>query len=172
MKFNHKKIIIILAVVITTVVIVVAWRYPFGVRSYKGIILGMNTFEKAGESTGWAPPDDHVPISSFYVRAFGDESFCIGAMCGIGGYFIDCLGGWISAYRQAQMLDGNIDLSIADVASGKERVITIADANGKIVGIYPGSRVRNLPFILRNHRDLIDVERWQICSDILPRWWK
>jgi len=171
MKVIYIKIVIILAMTIA-IATFVTWHYPFGVKSYKGITFGMDTFEKAGESTGWASPDDRVPTSSFYVRAFGDESFCIGSMCGIGGYFVDCLGGWISAYRQAQMLDDSIDLSIEDVASGKELVVTVANANGKIVGIYPGARVRNLPYILRNHRDLIDVEKWQMCSNILPRWWK
>ena len=49
---------------------VVFWqKYPLGVRQYKTIILGMPAAEKAGDSTGWAPP---------YNRVFEESEFlCI-----------------------------------------------------------------------------------------------
>ena len=80
---------------------IIAWqKYPFGVKQYKTIVLGMQAAESAGSYTGWAPPYDTVPESNFYVYALGDESMCIGSDCGMGGYFVDCLGGWLSGYKK------------------------------------------------------------------------
>ena len=46
---------------------VVFWqKYPLEVRQYKTIILGMPAAEKAGDSTGWAPP---------YNRVFEESKF-------------------------------------------------------------------------------------------------
>lgn len=159
-------------VVILVIVVMVSWHYPFGVSQYKGITLGMDAHEKGGDGTVWAPPDDKVLLSDFYVYALGDQSLCIGAMCGVGGYFVECLNGWISGGRQLASKEDYYDLDIGDVMDRKERVITVADANGKVVGIYPGAYIRNLPYILGNHRDLVDKKTFKICSDILPSRWK
>ena len=80
---------------------VVFWqKYPLGVRQYKTIILGMPAAEKAGDSTGWAPPYNRVfEESKFFVYSLGDETMCISDDCGIGGYFVGCLGGWISGIK-------------------------------------------------------------------------
>ncbi len=173
MRRTRPIIIIIsfLALIIVGVVVAL-WRYPFRVDKYKDIVLGMDALEKAGDSTGWAPPDDIVPNANFYIFAFGDESFCISAGCGIGGYFVECLGGWISGYRQMGWLENDFGLDSSAVETGKEKVVMVANANAKIVGIYPGARIRNLPYILRNHRDLADAEMFKKCSDILPSRWR
>lgn len=129
----------------------------------------MAAAEKAGDSTGWAPPYNWVPEESeFFVYSLGDESMCIGSSCGIGGYFVECLGGWISGYHIAgDTFD--YGLNDKDINSGKEKIITIANKEAKIVGIYPGARIRNLPYIMRNHRDLVSDEVFDGCSDLLPQ---
>lgn len=153
---------------------VVVWqKYPFGVKHYKTISLGMPAAEKVGDSTGWAPPYNRVPEESkFYIYSLGDEAMCIRSSCGMGGYFIECLGGWISGYNY--IAGDTIDYGLNDEAinNGKEKVITIADKDGKIVGIYPGARIKNLPYIMRNHRELVPDDVFENCSESLPTRWK
>jgi len=164
-------LLVFLVIIFITVGITIWGKYPFGVKHYKTISLGMAAAEKNGDSTGWAPPYDQVPEESvFFVYSLGDETMCIGSDCGIGGYFVECLGGWISGYHIA---GDTFDYGLDDAAinSGKEKIITIADKAGKIVGIYPGARIRNLPYILRNHRNLVPEDVFKACSDLLPRRW-
>src|SRR3989338_10705894 len=76
------------------------WQhYPFGVTQYKTIALGMPAAEGAHTPTVWAPPYRTVPESDFYVYALGDEPMCIGSSCGMGGYFVECLGGGVFRYK-------------------------------------------------------------------------
>lgn len=159
------------AIIIMILGVMIWQRYPFGVRQYKTITLGMQAAEKAGDTTGWAPPDDRVPESDFYVYALGDEAMCIGSSCGIGGYFVRCLGGWISGYKGIGDI-ADYGLREAGVDINKQKVITIADKRAKIVGIYPGASIRSLPYIMRNHRDLIPENTFIHCSALLPQRWK
>jgi len=148
------------------------WQhYPFGVTQYKTIALGMPAAEGAHTPTVWAPPYRTVPESDFYVYALGDEHMCIGSSCGMGGYSVECLGGWLSGYK---VITEEFDYGLrgAGVDVEKQKIITVADKNAKIVGIYPGARIRNLPFIMRNHRDLVPKDTFQHCSALLPRRWK
>lgn len=171
--FSKKfKILFVFLIMLFIAIGLFIWqRYPFGVKKYKTITLGMPAAEKAGDHIIWAPPYDRVPEeSAFFVYSLGDEPLCIRSDCGMGGYFVECLGGWISGYKIA---GDTISYGLNDEAinSGKEKVITIADKDGKIVGIYPGARIRNLPYILRNHRDLVSDDIFEGCSDLLPRRW-
>lgn len=147
-------------------------KYPFGVGQYKTITLGMRAAESAGTPTIWAPPDDVVMESSFYVYAMGDEPMCTGLSCGMGGNFIECLGGWLSGYK---IIAEEFDYGLRDAGVDMDRLIliTVADKNAKIVGIYPGARIRNLPYVMRNHRNLVpDNGLFEACSSRLPQWWK
>ena len=166
----------ILALLLTVIFIgagITVWqKYPFGVKQYKTIKLGMETAEKAGDSTGWAPPDNRVQEGSdFYVYALGDETMCIGSSCGVGGYFVECLNGWISGYKDIGDVD-DYGLRDAGVNINEQKIITIADKNAKIVGIYPSARINNLPYIMQNHKDLIPENNFKHCLDLMPRRWK
>ncbi len=166
------KIVLVLLATVFIAVGVFAWqKYPFGVKQYKTITLGMQAAEGAGTPTIWAPPYRTVPESLFYVYALGDEHMCIGSSCGMGGYFVECLGGWLSGYK---VITEEFDYGLrdAEVDMEKQTIITIADKDAKIVGIYPGARIRNLPYIMRNHRDLVPEDRFKECSGLLPRRWK
>jgi len=170
--WSKAKIVLIVFAAIGTVAALFVWqKYPFGVRQYKTIVLGMQAAEGAGTPTVWAPPYRTVPASPFYVYALGDEHMCIGSSCGMGGYFIECLDGWLSGYK---IITEEFDYGLreAGVNMEKQTIITIADKDAKVVGIYPGARIRNLPYIMRNHRNLIPEDRFKECSDLLPRRWK
>ena len=88
----------------------------------------------------------------------------------MGGYFVGCLGGWISGYKDIGEVS-DYGLRSAGMDIDKQKVITIADKDARIVGIYPGARIRNLPYILRNHRNLVSDDVFEWCSDLLPRRW-
>lgn len=171
--FNKINIITILFVSALLIFGVFVWqKYPFAVKEYKTITLGMQTAERVGDSTSWATPYDRVPEGvMFYVYSLGDKGMCIGSDCGVGGYFIECLGGWISGYKDV----GDVfdyGLRDAGVDIDKQKVITIADKESKIVGIYPGASIRNLPYIMNNHKDLVSDEVFGSCSNSLPRRWR
>ena len=167
-----KILLVLLAVILLSGGIIVWKKHPFGVNQYKTIKLGMEAAEKAGDLTIWAPPDDRVyEGSDFYVYSLGDENMCIGSSCGIGGYFVECLNGWISGYKDIGDVD-DYGLRDAGININEQKVITIADKDAKIVGIYPGARIRNLPYIMRNHRDLVPEEGFKYCSSLMPRRWK
>ena len=171
-NFNKKKILfVILFMFLFVIVIIVLQKYPFGVKQYKTIKLGIEAAQSADTPTYWAPPDDVVPRSDFYVYSIGDEGMCIGSSCGLGGYFIECLGGYLAG-EKIRTEEFDYGLRDAGVDMDKLKIITIADKNGKIVGIYPGAGIRNLPYIMRNHKDLVMDDGFKVCSDLLPRIWK
>lgn len=143
-------------------------KYPFGVKQFKTIKIGIDTAEKAGDLTGWDPPYDKVwEESEFFVYSLGDNAMCVGSDCGVGGYFIECLGGWISGYKNIGEVR-DYGLQEAGVNIDKQKIITIADKSGKIVGIYPGASIRNLPYIMRNHKNIVLHEQFVYCSKMLP----
>lgn len=146
-------------------------KYPFSVKQYKTIKLGMQAVQNAGTPTYWAKPDDKVPESDFYVYAIGDESMCIGSSCGVGGYFVECLGGYIVG-EKIKTEEFDYGLRDAGVDIEKLKIITVADKEGKIVGIYPGAGIRNLPHIMGKHRNLFLADTFKKCSDLLPQIWK
>lgn len=170
--YHNKKILfIVLIIIFTSVGVIIFWKYPFGVKQYKTIVLGMRAAQGAGDQTVWASPYRNVPASNFYVYSIGDEHMCIGSDCGIGGYFVECLGGWLAG---EEIITDEFDYGLSDAGANLEKlkIITVADKDAKIVGIYPGARIRNLPYILRNHRDLVSDDVFEWCSDLLPRRWE
>lgn len=166
------KITVLIGVmVIISMSIMGLQSYHYGVSQYHTISLGIKAAEGAGSPTVWAPPYRTVPESLFYIYAIGDEHMCIGSDCGMGGYFVECLGGWISGEK---IITEEFDYGLRDagVDIKKVKVITVANKDAKVVGIYPGARIRNLPYIMRNHRDLVSNEVFEGCSDLLPRRWE
>ena len=171
-RISFAKITSVISAVLVIAGGSIAWyQYPFGVRQYRTVAIGMPAAEMIGDSIGWAPPYDRVPEGSdFYVYSLGDENMCIGSSCGVGGYFVECLGGWISGYKD---IGDVVDYGLRDVGMdiNKEKLITIADKNAKIVGIYPGARIRNISYIMRKHRNLISKNTFKECENLLPRRW-
>ena len=169
--FSNKIKVLLVCLIVVVAGVMICQEYPFGVKQYKTIVLGMQAAQVGGDHTYWAPPEDKVPESDFYVYSLGDEGMCIGASCGIGGYFVECIGGYLAGEK---VRTEEFDYGLLDAGVPREdiKIITIADKEGKVVGIYPGARIRNLPYIMRNHRDLVSEEGFKECSDLLPRRWK
>jgi hypothetical protein len=175
MRLPNFRVLIIVGLVLAIIALAVGvfvWqKYPFGVKKYKTVEIGMDAAEKANDHIGWAPPDDTVMESKFYVYSLGDETMCINSSCGAGAYFAECLGGWISGYKDIGDV-ADYGLREAGVDIDKQKIITIADKDAKIVGIYPGAGIRNLPYIMNNHRNLVSKETFDVCWNMMPRLWK
>lgn len=156
-------------VIILGGLLTVMWmRVPHGVQSFRTVHIGMPAAEKGGDGTGWASPYDRVFYSLFYVHVLDKRGLCAGADCGFGGSFVECLGGWISGEGFGDIKDyGLLDTGW----DRKEGLITVANEDGIIVGIYPGARIQNLPYLMRNHRDLVSPEVFKACSASLPSRW-
>lgn len=172
LKYKIKILLFVFIAVFLIIGIILLSKYPFGVKQYKTVKIGMQAIESANTHTVWAPPYNKVLTSGFYVYVLGDESLCLNSGCGIGGYFVQCLGGWLSGYSYEAGDVGDYGFREAGIDIGKQTVITIADKEGKIVGIYPGARIRNLSYIMRNHKDLVPGDGFKVCSDLLPSRWK
>lgn len=102
----------------------------------------------------------------FYIYAMEEYmSFCVFGDCGMSGVLVDCLGGWLSG--EGIHGDGgatDYGLTEEDVDAGRSSMILVANKNKKIVGIYPNYTVRNIPYILKNHRNLFSD--FDFCYDI------
>lgn len=101
----------------------------------------------------------------FYIYAMEKNmSYCALGDCGMSGVLVDCMEGWLSGDGISG--DGGASdygLKEEDVADGKSSMIIVADKNKTIVGIYPNYRIRNIPYILKNHTDLSD--KFDSCYD-------
>ncbi len=137
---------------------------PRSVKSFGPLKLGDHTPVTADVVVEYEPFYDLE--YKFYIYAMEQHmSFCAQGDCGMSGVLVDCLGGWLSG--QGINGDGGASdygLSEEDVGSGKSSMILVADQDKKIVGIYPYYRIRNIPYILKNHRNL--SEDFNFCYDI------
>ena len=71
-----------------------------GLGNIKPLFLACRLRKKPVTVQGGRLPYNRVfEESKFFVYSLGDETMCISDDCGIGGYFVGCLGGWISGYK-------------------------------------------------------------------------
>jgi hypothetical protein len=117
--------------------------------------LGAPSPVQAGHPT--AHPHLRVPASKFYVLVVARDvpTMCTFEDCGPEGAEVERLGGWITGDDQAETIH-TVGLNENLVRSGNQSIIVVSNASGRIVGIYPGRKMIDLPRILRNHRELWD----------------
>lgn len=100
---------------------------------------------------------------NFYVYIVQkDIGWCVAENCGMSGALVECVGGWLASEIVIPPWE-EYGLSKDDVDAGKS-IVVVADKNQKVVGIYPDYTIQNVPYILKNHRDLSD--RFDFCYDI------
>ncbi|MFH1200831.1 MAG: hypothetical protein V1484_00675 [bacterium] len=137
---------------------------PYSVKSFGPLKLGDHTPVTSDVVVEYEPFYDLE--YKFYIYAMEKGmSFCAQGDCGMSGVLVDCLGGWLSG--QGISGDGGASdygLAEEEVASGKSSIIMVADKDKKIIGIYPNSRIRNIPYILKNHLNL--SEDFNFCYDV------
>ncbi len=102
-----------------------------------------------------------------YVVQKGVE-WCVEGNCGMSGALVTCMEGWFASETPLPSSE-EYGLSKDDVDAGKS-IIVVADINQKIVGIYPNYTIQNIPYILKNHRNLSD--KFDFCYDTqMPKRW-
>lgn len=143
---------------------------PRSVQSFGSLKLGDLAPLKVGDGAVIAPYST-IRESRFYVYAVQKgASFCAFEDCGMSGVLVDCMEGWLSA-DSAMPSIADYGLIEEDVEAGRASIIIVADRNQRIVGIYPNYIIQNIPYILKNHRDLSD--RFDFCYDIqMPKRWR
>lgn len=160
---------IILGILATAIVVFVYLSFFFfrSSRSFGPLTLGGPTVLKIGD--GASAPYYSIWESRFYVYVIQkDMDYCAFENCGAGGLLVRCMEGWISADVAAAA--DEYGLKESDVRSGKASMVVVADKDQKIVGIYPNRTIQNVPYILKNHRNLSD--RFDLCYNLeMPSGW-
>ncbi len=164
------KIIVSTCIIILFFVCVLFFSSPRSVKSFGPLKLG----DQAPIVSENVVEYEHLYTLEykFYVYAMEKYmSYCALEDCGMSGVLIACMGGWLSADNVSGEVGADAyGLMGEEVESGKSSIIVVADQNKKIVGIYPNSRVRNIPYILKNHQDL--SQDFDFCYDIqMPSKW-
>lgn len=160
----YKRIIITVSLFIFFIVLILYFSSPSSVKSFGPLKVG-----------------DRAPIVSesvfeykhiynltykFYIYAMEKGmSFCALGDCGMSGILVSCMGGWLSADGLSG--DGGASdygLKEEEVEVGKSSIIIVANQDKEIIGIYPNSRIQNIPYILKNYRNLF--KEFDFCYDI------
>ena len=145
------------------IVYVFFFFFPLSVGSFGPLKLGDHTPVTADVVFEYEPFYDLE--YKFYIYAVEKNmGLCALGDCGMSGVLVECLGGWLSG--EGVNGDGettDYGLEGEDVETGKSSIIIVADKNKKIIGIYPNYRIKNIPFILKKHRDLSD--NFDFCYD-------
>ncbi|TSC92604.1 MAG: hypothetical protein CEN91_398 [Candidatus Berkelbacteria bacterium Licking1014_85] len=107
--------------------------------------------------------------SKFYVYLVQkDIGWCVVGNCGMSGALVECMGGWFAG-EVVVPSDERFGLTKEEVDTGKS-IVVVADKDQKIVGIYPNYTIKNIPYILKNHRNLSD--KFDFCYDThMPKRW-
>jgi hypothetical protein len=125
-------------------------QVPTGVKKFGPLQVGGPSPVQPGDPT--AHPHKVTPQSKFYVLvvAKGIPTMCTFEDCGPEGTLVETLGGWITGDAQNETIHlAGLDQS--KVKEGRQSLVVISDKARRIVGIYPNSRMNDLPYILKAH---------------------
>ena len=121
-----------------------------GVSSFGRMQLGGPSPVQPGDPTAY--PHKTTPKAKFYVLvvAKGLPTMCTFEDCGPEGEIVEALGGWITGDTQNETIHLT-GLDQVEVKQGRQSVVVISDKTRRIVGIYPNSKMSDLPSILKAH---------------------
>jgi hypothetical protein len=120
--------------------------------------IGGRSPVQPGDPTAY--PHRITPKSKFYVLvvAKGIPPMCTFEDCGPEGALVERHGGWITGDDQLETI-ALAGLDEVEVKAGRQSIVVVSDARGRIVGIYPNHSTADLPRILRIHGFLSDQTR-------------
>lgn len=110
---------------------------------------------RPGDKSVWAPPDEKIPLSKFFVYIAKENFWCIWESCGLEGEKIKLFGGYLAGFTLNQPVFAE-DFGFDDkrIRGRYASVIIIGDQNAKIVGIYPNKDIDDLFAVIKFHPDL------------------
>lgn len=125
-------------------------QVPVAVRQFGSLKVGGSSPVQPGDPT--AHPHRVTPKAKFYVLvvAKGLPTMCTFEDCGPEGKQVEELGGWITGDAQNETIH-LAGLEQAEVKQGRQSLIVVSDKEVRIIGIYPNSRMSDLPIILKRH---------------------
>lgn len=128
----------------------VSAQTPAGVSKFGPLKVGGLSPVQPGDPT--AHPHRFTPNAKFYVLvvAKGLPTMCTFEDCGAEGELVEALGGWITGDTQNETIH-LAGLEQTEVKQGRQSIIVVSDKEGRIVGIYPNSKMSDLPSILKVH---------------------
>lgn len=100
-------------------------------------------------------PKDVFITSKFYVNIAEPNLGCFLRYCNIQAALIDTMGGWLEAENRGATIDEIFGLDLEENKNIKS-VVIIGDRNGKIAGIYPNKRLKDIISILKFYPKLAD----------------
>lgn len=100
-------------------------------------------------------PKDVFIASKFYVNIAEPNLGCFSKYCNLEAALINTMGGWLEAENTGVTIDEIFGLDLEENKNIKS-VVIIGDRNGKIVGIYPNKRLKDVISILKFYPKLAD----------------
>ena len=128
----------------------VSAQSPVNVAKFGPLRIGGPSPVQPGDPTAY--PHKFTPRAKFYVLvvAKGLPTMCTFEDCGPEGTLVESLGGWITGDDQSETIH-LAGLDETEVKKGRQSLVVIANKSRRIIGIYPNSLARDLPFILKAH---------------------
>ena len=164
------KIIMAACVIILSLFLIYFFSTPRSVEHFYTLHVGRDAPRQI--QTEVKNPDGSTIFtgSKFYVYLVQKEvDWCVVGNCGMSGALVECMGGWFAG-EAANLSAKEYGLTKNEVEAGKS-IVVVADKNQKIVGIYPDYTIQQVPYILKNHRDLSD--KFDFCYKTqMPKRWK
>lgn len=100
-------------------------------------------------------PKNVFIASKFYVNIAEPNLGCFSKYCNLEAALINTMGGWLEAENTGVTIDEIFGLDLEENKNIKS-VVIIGDRNGKIVGIYPNKRLKDVISILKFYPELAD----------------
>ena len=140
----------VLALMMLTLSSAIGAQVPTSVGKLGPLQLGGPSPVQPGDPTAY--PHRSTPHAKFYVLvvAKGLPTMCTFEDCGPEGEIVEALGGWITGDTQNETIH-LAGLDQIEVKQGRQSVVVISDKARRIVGIYPNSKMSDLPSILKAH---------------------
>lgn len=168
--FRKCKIIIGFCISALSLFLIYFFSIPHSVESFATLRLGGDTpYKIQAEAKNFDGSTIFVG-SKFYVYVVQKGiDWCVVGNCGMSGALVDCMGGWFAGEATSLSAE-EYGLTKDEVGAGKSMVV-VANKDQKIIGIYPNYTIQQVPYILKNHRDLSD--KFDFCYKTqMPSRWK
>lgn len=156
--------------IIAVLFLIYFFSIPRSVEHFNTLHIGGDTpYKIQTEAKGFDSSTIFVG-SKFYVYLVQkDIGWCVVGNCGMSGALVECMGGWFASEIVIPSDEG-FGLTREEVDAGKS-IVVVANKDQKIVGIYPNYTIQQVPYILRNHRNLSD--KFDFCYKTqMPKRWK
>lgn len=157
-------IMISVGATVLSLVFVFFFYYPHSVKSFGPLKLG-NQAPIVSENIA-EYKNLYTLKYKFYIYAMEKNmSYCALEDCGMSGALVNCMDGWLSADGlSGEGGASDYGLIEEEVVADKSSIIIVTNENKKIIGIYPNYRIRNIPYILKNYRNIF--EKFDFCYNM------